>query len=155
MNTPKFVVALTADFYNSAGAPSYQDIGLSLLADHPRIEHRVFTEHRREIGPEQLGEVHGVIVLSPTVTARSLANAENLLVVARFGVGNDTVDVEACTASAVLATITPGAVDYSVAEATVGWMIALTHHMRAKDHLFRAGQWVEGRKFMGCELRGR
>ena len=37
--------------------------------------------------------------------------------------------------------ITAGAVDHSVAEATVGWMIALTHHMRVKDSLVRDGRW--------------
>ena len=150
-----FKVALTADFYDSAGAPKYQDIGLSAFADHPHIEHRVFKEHRREIGPDQIGEAQGVIVLSPAVTAQSVSNAENLLVVARFGVGYDTVDVKACTASDVLVTITTGAVDRPVAEATVGWMIALTHHMRVKDRLLRTGQWDERSKFMGCELRGR
>ena len=35
----------------------------------------------------------------------------------------------------VVVFITAGAVDRSVAEATVGWMIALTHHFRIKDHL--------------------
>jgi len=155
MNTAKFVVALTGDFYDSAGASKYQDIGLSVLADHPRIEHRVFKEYRPEIGPEQIGEAQGVIVLSPTVTAQSVSSSENLLVVARFGVGYDTVDVNACTAAEVLVTIATGAVERSVAEATVGWMIALTHHLRVKDRLFRSGQWDERSKFMGCELRGR
>ena len=35
----------------------------------------------------------------------------------------------------VVVFITAGAVDRSVAEATVGWMIALTHHFRIKDQL--------------------
>jgi phosphoglycerate dehydrogenase-like enzyme len=155
MNAPKFIVALTGDFCDGAGAPKYRDIGLSVFADHPQIEHRVFKEHRREIGPDQIGEAQGVIVLSPAVTAQSISNADNLLVVARFGVGYDTVDVKACTAANLLVTITTGAVDRSVAEATIGWMIALTHHMRVKDRLLRTGQWDERSKFMGCELRGR
>ena len=36
--------------------------------------------------------------------------------------------------------IAAGAVDRSVAEATVGWMIALGHHLRIKDQLVRTGQ---------------
>src|SRR5262245_21603934 len=155
MNGAKFIVALTGDFCDSAGTPKYHDIGLSAFAQHPHMEHRVFKEHLREIGPDQIGEAQGVIVLSPAVTAQSVSNAENLLVVARFGVGYDTVDVKACTAADVLVTITTGAVDRPVAEATVGWMIALTHHMRIKDHLLRTGHWDERSKFMGCELRGR
>src|SRR2546427_2809911 len=155
MSTRKFIVTLTADFYDNAGAPKYRDIGLSLLADHPHIEHRVFKEHRKQIGADQIGGAQGVIVLTPSVTAESVSKSDNLLVMARFGVGYDSVDVAACTAADVLATITVGAVDRPVAEATIGWMIALSHNLRIKDHLVRTGQWDERSKYMGRELRDR
>ncbi len=151
----KFVVALTADFYDSSGSPKYQDIGLSALNSHPHIHHRVFEQHRRQIGPDQIGNAQGVIVLTPAVTAESVSNAANLLVIARFGVGYDAVDVKACTAADVLVTITTGAVDRPVAEATLGWMIALSHNFRIKDGLVRRGQWDERSKYMGRELRDR
>ncbi len=155
MSTPKFIVTLTADFYDSTGSPRYQDIGLSVLAEHPHIEQRVFKEHRKQIGPDQIDRAQGVIVLTPSVTAESVSKAENLLVIARFGVGYDAVDVKACTAANVLVTITVGAVDRPVAEATIGWMIALGHNLRIKDSLVRTGQWDERSKHMGCELRER
>jgi len=94
-------------------------------------------------------------VLTPAVTAASVGNARHLIAVARFGVGYDAVDVKACTAADVLVTITRGAVDRSVAEATVGWMIALSHNARIKDGLVRAGQWDKRSGYMGCELRDR
>src|SRR5262249_44359282 len=74
---------------------------------------------------------------------------------ARFGVGYDAVDVKACTAADVLVTITTGAVDRPVAEATIGWLIALSHNLRIKDGLVRMGQWDERSKYMGRELRDR
>src|SRR4029079_3524629 len=80
---------------------------------------------------------------------------EKLLVMARFGVGYDSVDVKACTAANVLVTITTGAVDRPVAEATIGWMIALCHNVHVKDALVRTGQWDERSKHMGRELRDR
>jgi len=150
-----FTVTLTADFYDSKGACKYQDIGLSVLAEHPHIEHRVFKEHRKQIGADQIGDAQGVIVLTPSVTAESVSKAENLLVIARFGVGYDAVDVKACTAADVLVTITTGAVDRPVAEATIGWMIALSHNVHVKDKLVRTGQWDERSKYMGRELRDR
>jgi phosphoglycerate dehydrogenase-like enzyme len=55
----------------------------------------------------------------------------------------------------VLVFITTGAVDRPVAEATVGWMIALCHNMRAKDALVRSGRWDDRSRFMGSELRER
>jgi phosphoglycerate dehydrogenase-like enzyme len=151
----KFIVTLTADFYDSAGAPKYRDIGLSVLAEHPHIEQRVFKEDHKQIGADQIGDAQGVIVLTPAVTAESVSQADNLLVMARFGVGYDSVDVKACTAADMLVTITVGAVDRPVAEATIGWMIALSHNVRVKDNLVRTDQWDERSKYMGRELRDR
>lgn len=151
----RFRVALTGDFVGPDGVPLYRDMGLSVLEEQPHIDVRPFAEHRKEIAPEQIGEAQGVIVLTPAVTAHSLSHPDNLLAIARFGVGYDAVDVAACTNSDVVAFITSGAVDRSVAEATVAWMLALTHHLRAKDRLVRTGQWNERSQWMGCELRGR
>ena len=107
------------------------------------------------IGPEQLAGANGVIVLTPCVTAHSLSASQDLLGIGRFGVGFDNVDVPACTAADVVLFITAGAVDYSVAEATVGWMLALVHHVRIKDRLVREARWEERSGYMGRELRGR
>lgn len=167
-----FRVALTADFYDGEGRLKYRDIGLDLLESASHIEVSRFTEHRVEIEPQQLAGTNGVIVLSSRVTARSLevcssafrqsdenappeGGTTNLLAIGRFGVGFDSVDVAACTAADVVLFITAGAVDYSVAEATVGWILALTHHVRIKDRLVREGQWDARSRYMGSELRER
>ena len=150
-----FRVALTADFYNADGSPKYPDLGLSVFEPHRHISYAPFAEHRKQIGPEQLTGANGVIVLTPAVTAESVSRSDDLLAVGRFGVGYDAVDVKACTDADVAVFITAGAVDRPVAEATVGWMIALTHHFRTKDDLLRSGRWDERSKFMGKELRDR
>ena len=107
------------------------------------------------IAPAQVGDAQGVIVLTPAVTAASLSGADDLLAIGRFGVGYDAVDVAACTDADVAVFITTGAVDRSVAEATVAWMLALTHHVRVKDALVREGRWDERSRWMGSELRER
>ena len=150
-----FHVALTADFYEEAGIPRYSDFGLDTFDGHDHIVVSRFSDHRNEITSDQLTGKHAVLVLTPKVTAASLAGCEDLLVISRFGVGYDSVDVKACTANNVLVTITPGAVDRPVAEATVGWMLALTHRMLQKDHLVRTGRWDDRNQYMGCELRNR
>ncbi len=151
----QFIIAMTADFYDSDGAPKFRDLGLSVLDGHEHIKHRVFDEPRPQIGPDQIGDAQGAIVLTPAVTADSVSQSENLLAVGRFGVGYDAVDVAACTEADVVVFITAGAVDRPVAEATVGWMIALAHNVLAKDRLVRTGQWDERSKYMGGELRDR
>lgn len=150
-----FHVAFTGDFHSSDGQPLYRDYGTSVFDLEPRIQCRPFAEHRGEIAPEQLAGSQAVVVLSPKVTANSVSQAENLLAVGRFGVGYDSVDVEACTAADVALITAVGAVDRSVAEATLGWMLALTHHVRTKDRLVREGRWAERSRFMGRELRDR
>jgi phosphoglycerate dehydrogenase-like enzyme len=89
------------------------------------------------------------------VAAESLERSGDLLAIGRFGVGYDSVDVDACTRQDVLAMITSGAVDRPVAEATIAWMLALTHRITAKDRLVRTGGWDDRTKHMGCELRDR
>src|SRR5262249_61297961 len=112
---PAFRIAWTADFTNPDGGPRFADVGLDALAGQPHVEHVHFREHRPVIAPEQLAGAHGVIVLTPAVTSDSLANCPELLAVTRFGVGYDSVDVAACTRADVLAIITAGAVDRSMA----------------------------------------
>jgi len=151
-----FRVAWTADFYDDRGQTRYRDIGLDRFAAiTDRCEITRFETHRPEITPEQLTGVNGVIVLTPKVTAASLAQSEQLLAIGRFGVGSDNVAVAACTAADVVLLITAGAVDRPVAEATVGWMLALTHHIRMKDRLVREARWNDRSGYMGCELRER
>lgn len=155
VSSPGFRVALTGDFFGPDGAPRFQDLGLDGFRRHSAIALKPFSSHQPEITPDQIGDAQGVIVLTPAVTARSLGRPENLLAIGRFGVGYDAVDVPACTNANVLVFITAGAVDRSVAEATVGWMLALTHHVKMKDALSRSGAWDERTKWMGCELRDR
>lgn len=150
-----FLVGLTGDFVTADGAWRYEDLGLDLLDRHGRIRYAALTRHEAELAPEQSAGMAGMIVLTPRVTARSVSQADGLLAIGRFGVGYDAVDVAACTAADVAVYITAGAVDRSVAEATVGWMIALTHEFRRKDLLVRRGLWDERSGLMGRELRDR
>lgn len=151
----KFNVAITGDFYYSDGSLRYPDIGLKILETAAHINVTRFADHRNEMAPDQIGDANGVIVLAPRVTRSSLRSPERLLALGRFGVGFDTVDVSACTDADVVLYITPGAVNRSVAEATVGWMLSLSHHVRAKDILLREGRWDERTRYLGCELRDR
>ena len=150
-----FRVALTADFYDEAGEPRYKDFGLDTFDGHSHVVVSKFAEHHGEIKPEQWAGCNAVLVLTPRVTAASLSNSEELLAISRFGVGYDSVDVAACTLNNVLLTITPGAVNRPVAEATIGWMLALSHRILAKDRLVRTGRWNDRSQYMGCELRDR
>ncbi len=149
-----FRVALTGDFYSEDDVPRYQDIGLGLF-EGTSVEVRRINHHLPEVVPDQFLGGNALIVLTPRVTAASLANSEHLLAIGRFGVGYDAVDVPACTAADVLLFIAAGAVDRPVAEATVAWMLALAHRIRTKDRLVREAKWDDRSGYMGTELRDR
>mgnify|MGYP001589319928 CR=1 FL=1 len=154
-NSARFQVTLTGDFYYPDGSTRFPDLGLDVLARAGHVEVTRFAENRNEVGPDQLGPANGAIVLAPRVSRESLQSLEQLIAIGRFGVGYDSVDVPACTDADVVLFITPGAVDRSVAEATVCWMLALTHQVRAKDLLVRTGRWDERTRYLGSELRDR
>ncbi|MCI0682904.1 MAG: hydroxyacid dehydrogenase [Gemmataceae bacterium] len=150
-----FQIAVTADFFDGAGKLMYRDIGLSVLEREANIAWRPIAPHEPEIQPEQLAGANAALVLAPRVTVHSLEASAELLTIARFGVGYDSVDVAACTAADVVLLIAAGAVDRPMAEATIAWLLALTHHVRTKDRLVREGRWHDRNGYMGCELRDR
>ncbi len=151
----RFRIAFTNDFFTPDGSTKYPDIGLSVFEGQGHLEWVKLHEHKNPIAADQVAGMQGVIVLTPSVTAETVSQNRDLLAIGRFGVGYDAVDVEACTQNDVVVFITAGAVDRSVAEATVGWMIALSHHLRMKDILVRTGRWDERSRYMGRELRDR
>lgn len=154
-NQNKFRVALTADLFDCEGNIKGIGTGLSVFAGQPHIECFTLEEDRPQIGADQLEGVQGVLVWAPSVQAETVSRSENLLAISRLGVGYDKVDVQACTEADVAVFITKGAVDRSMAEATVGWMLGLTHRVLIKDRLVRNGQWAESFNCIGQELRDR
>lgn len=150
-----FHVKLTADFLQADGTQTYQDIGLALLDETSNLSYKYFDTHKTEITPDQLQETDAIISLTPQITKASLAGANRLTMISRFGVGYDSVDVDACTEADVLLTITAGGVNYSVAEAVMTFMLAISHNLIIKDQLVRSGDWDKRSNHMGSELRDR
>jgi lactate dehydrogenase-like 2-hydroxyacid dehydrogenase len=71
--------------------------------------------------------------------------------IARFGVGHDSIDKDAARRHGIVVTNTPGVLETSVAEHTM-WLIgSLARHVAACHASLRAGDWAPR---MGRELRG-
>jgi len=150
-----FRVGVTRDFLKADGTLGFGDIGLGLLEEAAGVGWEFLGEEARELSAEQVAGYDALLVLGPRVTAATLAGAERLAVVARFGVGYDSVDVGACTAQGVLLTITPDGVRRPVAAAVLTLLLALTHRLLEKDRLTRAGRWGEKLEYMGQGVSGR
>ena len=74
-------------------------------------------------------------------------------VIARFGVGHDSVDKAKATAAGLLCTNTPGVLDQSVAEHAVLLIAAAARHLARNASDMRGGRWDLGPQ--GTELRGK
>ncbi len=153
--TETFRVGLTRDFLKPDGSLSLGDIGLSLLDEAPGVERVFLPEDVAELRPSDLAGLDAVLVLAPPVTAASLVGADRLAIVARFGVGYESVDVDACTANGTVLTITPDGVRRPVATAVLTLMLALSHKLLVKHALTRDGRWGEKLDHMGMGLTGR
>jgi D-3-phosphoglycerate dehydrogenase len=87
--------------------------------------------------------------------AAFLARCPDLLVVSTTGAGYDTVDVPACTAAGVLVVNQSGSNAQSVAEHTVGMMLALTKKIPQTDRYLRAVRGGSREAFKGWNAQGR
>src|SRR5690606_41779739 len=83
-----------------------------------------------------------LILLIPRSEPESFPKDGRLAIIARFGVGYDTVDVKACTDNACALVTTPDGVRRPVAVAIITLMPALTGKPPAKDRIARP--WREG-----------
>jgi D-3-phosphoglycerate dehydrogenase / 2-oxoglutarate reductase len=106
-----------------------------------------FTQH--------LADCEALLVRSAAkITADVLSKAPKLKVIGRAGVGIDNVDLKAATAAGVLVMNTPGGNAVSVAEHTLGLMLAMARSIPQASASTKAGKW-EKKKFLGTELRGK
>ncbi len=151
-----FRVGLTRDFLNANGATGFGDIGLGLLDGKPGVSHEFLAESTRELRADQIRGYDALAVLGPRVTAETLEGADRLAVIARYGVGYDSVDVPACTANGVALTITPDGVRRPVATVVLTFILALTHRLFDQDRATRAGEgWTRKLDLMGYGLTGK
>ena len=104
---------------------------------------------------DEIRDYDGLLVLAPKVTTATLQGHTCLKAVARFGVGYDTIDVDACTAAGVMLTITPDGVRRPVAVSSITLLLALAHQLLIKDRLTRSGRWNDRLEHMGRGVRGR
>jgi D-3-phosphoglycerate dehydrogenase len=151
----EFRVGVTRDFLNPEGRVGFGDIGLGLLDNAPGVSWEFLPQNTEELGPHQVRGYDALLVLAPSVTVRSLEDAGRLAVIARFGVGYDNVDIQACSRAGVIVTITPDGVRRPVAAAAITFLLALAHRLLEKDRLTREARWAEKLMYMGTGTTGR
>lgn len=96
-------------------------------------------EFENVISARQLESIDALILLAHRFDRNSVPKSGHLGVIARFGVGYDTVDVKACTDAGIALVTTPELVRRPVAVSIITLMLALTGKLPLKEKLTRAG----------------
>lgn len=149
-------VGLTRDLLTPQGVPSFGTGPLALLDDDPAIDWEFLPEAVDEITPQIMARYDALYVNAPRVTAASVSGPDRRVkLVARHGVGYDSVDVVALAAQGVIATNTPVAVRRPVAVAALTFIFALAGRLIEKDRMTRAGRWNDRTGAMGQGLTTR
>jgi D-3-phosphoglycerate dehydrogenase len=107
--------------------------------------------HPDELLPVLRTAVAWIAGTSP-VTDAQLSAAPGLRVLARYGVGVDSVDLAAANRAGITVTNTPGANSEAVSEHTVALMFAALRGISGADGRIRQGDWTvsRGRQLGGC-----
>lgn len=101
---------------------------------------------------ELLPGVDGYIAGLDEIDRQALQAADRLKVIARYGVGVDGVDLQAAREKGIVVTNTPGANAVSVAELTIGLMLALARQIPGGREAIRQGGWP---RLPGVTLQGK
>lgn len=127
-----FRVAISGDFLKPDGTPAIPDFDFQRLARTANVE----TGHvgrGPELAAEELAGYDALILMMPRFTRASVPGNGRLAVIARGGVGYDTVDVDACTDNDIALVITPDAVRRPVAVSILTLLLALAGHLKHRD----------------------
>lgn len=154
--TETFRVGLSGDFRNADGSPTFRDFDLTPLTTVAGVE-VLFLEPENVLSSTQLEDIDALILLANRFERTSVPKSGRLGVIARFGVGYDSVDVQACTDAGIALVITPESVRRPVAVAIITLMLALTGKLSIKEKLAREGitGYAQRGANMGFGLVGR
>lgn len=111
------------------------------------------------IDPE---EVKKVVAPADAILARTapfsrdiLAAAPSLKVISRHGIGVDNIDVEYCTDHGIWVTFAPQSNAISVAEHTIGFLVAAAHRFSYLDRATRKVDWSVRNTVKCVDLEGK
>lgn len=86
-------------------------------------------------------DADALMILREPITERVLGALPKLKVIGRFGVGLDTIDVDACSRAGVQVTYVPDSNVDEVSTHAVAMMLGLGRRLKTYDNAVRSGRW--------------
>ena len=148
-----FKVGLSSDLAGDKNRFSWGEISIDTLDP---LSWDFLPKAEKNFRPEIFHGVHGVAFAGPGIDADSFgAPEESPLILARFGVGYDNIDLDSCTRAGTVLTITPDGSQKPVATAALTLLLSTMHNLVAKDQLARRHGWSERLSGLGRGLNGK
>ena len=144
-------VVVTWPVYDIDGPTTGQvlrDAGLSI-----RLQPKTGSRSKAEL-IALLGDAVAVIASTDPFDAEVFAACPRLRVIARTGVGVDTIDIPAATRAGVVVATTPGMNEETVADHTLALMLALVRRLPEHDRSMRDRRWDRGGLLTPGDLYG-
>ncbi|MGH8851571.1 MAG: 2-hydroxyacid dehydrogenase, partial [Casimicrobiaceae bacterium] len=152
----RFHVGLTRDILDARGEPAFGRAALEILERAEGLDWEYLPSVVPAIEADHAARYDAVYVNAARVPAAAVARSDcRLRVVARHGVGYDSVDVPAMTRAGIVVTNTPSSMPRPVATTALTFLLALAGKLFLKDRLTRTGRWHERMDNMGLGLTGR
>ena len=143
-------VGIPRDHLKTSLVDLLHDYGLDPLAESDRT--RVSFVEANDVEFTETEGYGALITHGQNVTAAMLGRSNDLVLLARWGVGFDRVDTDACTRHGVAVSIAPDGVRRPMASVYVAFILALSHQMMSKDRVVRSGRWRDEVDFSGVGL---
>ncbi len=104
---------------------------------------------------KEIKGIHAVIVRTAPFSREIIECADKLEVIARHGVGVDNIDIKAASERGIPVVHTPNANMVSVAEHTMGFILALAKRLVISDKATRQGNFALREEFEASDLEGK
>jgi phosphoglycerate dehydrogenase-like enzyme len=125
--------------------PDDEQMGARLRAAGLEIDHAGLRGNRSPADVAQLaGGAVAAIASADPFTADVFEAAPQLRVIARSGVGTDSIDLDAATRAGVVVTTTPGLNDETCADHALALLLAALRRVVEHDASVRRGEWDRG-----------
>ncbi len=148
-----FKVGITGDLLNNENEPCFGYGPLEALKKRKDIKIYWIDKAIKQITADITADYDAILLNLPKVNRHSVSSRNcRLKIISRFGVGFDSVDIEAMKRKNIIVTNTPNAVRRPVAVATLTMIFALASKIITKDQLVRTGKWNQRTNFMGVGL---
>ncbi|MGE1165150.1 hydroxyacid dehydrogenase [Peribacillus simplex] len=117
---------------------------------------KVGTDLAQEVLMEEIKDCNAVLTRSAAIINKEVIQAaENLKVIAKYGVGLDNIDIEAASERGIYVTNTPEANANAVAEHVMALILSLSKNLSMADRELRSGNFAIRNKLFGMDLEGK